>query len=97
MEIAKLRNNQLAAGSITVHLVEGVTGGFVPAVPRKKITVKWNSPNFTITKWLLAGEKDINAVDGYVEYSCNKRLAAEMVESFCKTTLEKIKLINSKL
>jgi hypothetical protein len=48
----------------TIKLVEGVVGGFMPAVPRKQILIEIDGPTVTIEKHLKS--TDEKAVDGYL-------------------------------
>jgi hypothetical protein len=75
--------------NISIQLVEGVTGGFMPAIPRKTILIDLNPPTFKIVKYLKSN--DAKAVDGYLEYTANPSLTKSVIETFCETNLALIK------
>ncbi|KAI8921562.1 hypothetical protein BC831DRAFT_476530 [Entophlyctis helioformis] len=71
--------------SVSIQLVEGVTGGFVPARPRRFVTIDMNGGKATITKALKSTAP--TAVEGFEQFASKPDLAVEQVRSLIDETL----------
>jgi hypothetical protein len=80
--------------AVSIQLVEGVTGGFMPAIPRKTINIEWDPPTITVTKFLKSTNK--NAIDGYEQFTSKDDISEQFVNSLCTNIISSVKydLIN---
>jgi hypothetical protein len=72
--------------SVTIQLVEGVTGGFIAPVPRKQIIIDWTSTDCSITRSVRSNAA--NASDGYLTFNSAATLESSVLLPLVTKTLE---------
>jgi hypothetical protein len=77
----------------TIRLVEGVVGGFMPAVPRKQILIEVEGGQVHIEKHVKSDAA--NAVDGYVQSKSTVSLQqVQATVDHCVSTLKSLPVEN---
>ena len=59
--------------STIIQVIEGVTGGFLPAVPKRQVIIDLEGNNVRITKYLKSN--DTGAIDGYLQHTTQENFA----------------------
>jgi hypothetical protein len=59
--------------STMIQVVEGVTGGFVPAVPKRQVIIDLDGNHISITKYVKSN--DTEAIDGYLQHTTGENLS----------------------